>query len=128
MSYDLAGLPKNLRGSAPVEKLLGSLRSARTSNRELREVAKDAVSPGRASVDIQAGAAMHGMIEGLAGERYAPLVEWAAALALFGGGLMMDKPDLVLVANGVLAPMTSAKFYDLVTAARDRGISLPEAK
>lgn len=127
MSYDLAQLPKNLRGSAPVEKLLGSLRSARSTNRELREVAKDAVSPGRATIDIQVGAALHGAIEGIAGERYAPLVEWATALALFGGGLMTDKPDLVLAANGLLAPMVSAKFFELVTSARDRGL-IPEAK
>ena len=120
MSYDLASLPKNLRGSAPVEKLVDSLRSSRAKNSELREIAKDAVSPGRATLDIQAGAFVHGAIEGIAGERYAPLAEWAAALALAGAGLVMEKPDLVLVANGLLAPMTSAKAYDLVTSARSR--------
>jgi hypothetical protein len=114
----LQSIPKSVRGLPSVERVIDSLKSARRANSELREVAKDALSPGRATMGIQTGAFAHGVIEAVAGERVAPMVQWAAALGCLVGGVMSETPDLVMLANGLMAPMSSAQGYKLATAAR----------
>jgi hypothetical protein len=118
-------LPPKLRGNATVERVFASLQSARAKNKELREVAKDAVTPGRATLATQAGAAAHGAIEALVPEGYTLVGHLAAALALGLGGLYWDSPDAVLAANGILAPMTSRKTFELLTTARQQTTTEP---
>lgn len=120
----LPALPRGVRGLPAVEALIDSTKSLRRRNSELREVAKDAVSPGRASMGIQAGAFANGVVEAIAGERVAPLAQWATALAMFGAGVALEQPDLVMAANGMMAPWTAEQGYRLATAAR-RGGNLP---
>lgn len=113
-------LPRNVRSLPQVDRLVGQLTSSRRQASALREIAKDSVSPGRATMDIQGGALLCGAIEGVVGEAYAPMAAWAAAFAAFAAGLAMDNQDLILVANGLAAPMTAQKGFDLVTTARAR--------
>lgn len=113
-------LPRNIRSLPQVDRLVGQLSSSRRKASELREIAKDAVSPGRATLDIQGGALLGGAIEGVVGESYAPMAQWGAAFAAFAAGLVMDNQDLILVANGLAAPLTARKGFELVTTARSR--------
>jgi hypothetical protein len=124
----IASIPKSVRGLPSVERVINDVRSLRSRNSELREVAKDAVSPGRATLGIQAGAFSNGVIEAIAGERYAPLAQWAAAAALFGGGLALGQPDMVMAANGMLAPWSAEQGFRLATAGKKGENPFPQAK
>jgi hypothetical protein len=124
----IASIPKSVRGLPSVERVINDVRSLRNRNSELREVAKDAVSPGRASLGIQGGAFANGVIEAVAGERYAPLAQWAAALGALGAGIAFSQPDLVMVGNGLLAPWSAEQGYKLATRASTGQNPFPQAK
>lgn len=131
MSYSLAELSPKLRSNSQVLELVDQVASAKRAASNAREKAKHSVSPGKATLDIQAGALAHGALEGLVGERAAPVVQGTAALVAFGAGLWLGSADAVLFANGLLAPMSSAQGFKLVTMARGaRGTPdpFPQAK
>ncbi len=124
----ITSVPRSVQGLPSVQRVLDSLKSARRTNAELREVAKDALSPGRATVGIQGGAAVAGVVEAVAGQRAAPLVTWAAAVAALGTGIVMEQPDLVMVANGLMAPSTAAQAFKIATAWQRGDSPFPQSK
>lgn len=126
MSGALSSLPKNVRSLPSVERLVSQVSSARKRAGELREVAKDAVSPARATAGIQAGAFAHGVVQAVAGERWATTAQWSVALAAFATGLVAESPDAIMFANGMLAPISAEKGFQL--ARRSNTEWRPEAK
>lgn len=129
MSTAISELSPKLRGNREVLELVDQVTSARRSASNLREKAKHSTSPGRATLDIQAGAFAHGVIEGVVGEKLAPMAQTTGALVLFGLGLWSGSPDAVLAANGLLAPISSAQGFKLATMARKSNADpFPQAK
>lgn len=128
MSNIAASLPRNVRALPSVERLVNQVSASRKRASELREVAKDAVSPVRATAGIQAGAFAHGVIEAAAGERWASTAQWAVALGAFATGLFAESPDAIMFANGMLAPISAEKGYKLALKGADKGFPIPEAK
>lgn len=111
MSSALA-IPRNVAHLPSVQGVLDSLKRARSSNHELREQAKQAVSPMVATVAIQGGAAANGAIHAFAGA-WTPQALIAVAAAAVVGGTLMESPEAVLFGNGVLAPLTATKSFEM---------------
>lgn len=110
LSPNVARLPQ-------VQEVLRTLERTRARASELRQEARQATTPAMASLSVQGGAALNGAILAYGG-RLSPHLILGAGLVGLLAGTVMEEPRLVLVANGVLAPLTATKVLEALTATR----------
>lgn len=105
-------LPRNVANLPSVQGVLDQLRRSRSNAAELRKEAKQAVSPMVTTLAIQGGATANGAIHAFAGN-WAPQAVLAAGIGSVIVGTLMESPEAVLFGNGVLAPATRDKSFEL---------------
>jgi hypothetical protein len=117
MSQAALALPRNVAHLPAVQRVVDTLNRTRARNADLRDQAKQSVSPMVATVAIQGGAAAHGAIHAFAGQ-WTPQVLLAAGVGAVVAGTLMESPEAVLFGNGVLAPLVATKSFELFSRQR----------
>ncbi len=100
-------LPAKWSATPTGQKIQNELQKFKSKNADLREKAKDSISPAVATIASTAGAVAHGLAEVYSGE-HAAKYEAASGIGAIIYGSFAGVPEAVAAGNGMLSPLISA--------------------